>query len=613
MIRLKGYGAYFWIALFVLGDIALFSSRAVYLDEPFYIALSQAPRDYGLFFEDAQRVFFGTFYPMFGGGSHPPAVVYYLAGLHSLLGEFDEIPFRLLYSVFGVIAAFGFHGLARLRSAHALGLTLLFAASPAFFLNAQTLMMDVPMLAFLLLGLQFYFHDPHARPEPSRVRLALAAACFTVSTMSGYTALVPLGCLFVSELLTRRARLRLAAIAAAPCLLLGWLALMVAYYDKDPLTPVVRYFLSVDSVAHNIVATPAFIGGVTVVPWLFFLALQGRKGSRAGLLLVAALVAAALSFFIEWKSAGYGLWFILLASSGTGLLLLFAAEAWRKLRSERTPLDLFLAIWFPATVLFFVLVAQFMSARYLLLGLPALYLLLFDKAGAKSLVALVAATAVLSLSIAVADYRFVNSYPAWVSANIVPLEQQGFRILGAAESGLRFYLEERGIPTLATSDLRARGGDLIVRHSTLFKYGLSEHIETMLMVLRTSVLNDAFPLRTFSQEAGAGFHGSSLGVVPFVFSRAPFDRIEIAEVSPLVEALPQSAGAGKPVPVWSPEGPILIQREAELTFPFRLPPRSRIQYELQGSGSLEVADGVLTLRKDGPDPVVWKNLRIVPE
>ena len=71
MIRLKGYSAYFWIALFVLGDVALFSSRAIYLDEPFYIALAQAPRDYGLFFEAAHRVFFGTFSPLFGGGSHP--------------------------------------------------------------------------------------------------------------------------------------------------------------------------------------------------------------------------------------------------------------------------------------------------------------------------------------------------------------------------------------------------------------------------------------------------------------------------------------------------------------------------------------------------------------
>src|SRR5437764_413660 len=81
----------------------------------------------------------------------------------------------------------------------------------------------------------------------------------------------------------------------------------------------------------------------------------------------------------------------------------------------------------------------------------------------RATVAVIAATLGLSVPLAVADYRFVNSYPAWVAQNIAALQQQGFRIWNASESGLRFYVEQRRIETLDNSDNRPRGGDLVLR------------------------------------------------------------------------------------------------------------------------------------------------------
>jgi hypothetical protein len=160
--------------------------------------------------------------------------------------------------------------------------------------------------------------------------------------------------------------------------------------------------------------------------------------------------------------------------------------------------------------------------------------------------------------------------------------------------------------------LRPRGGDLIVRHSTLFKYSLSEPVETMLTVIESDALYDRFPIRTFSQEAGAGFHGSSMGVLPYALSRAPHDRLEIAEVNPLVEKLPQESHDERPIPAWSPEGPILIQRVPEISYALQMPPQTELKYELDGSGSMELSNNRLTLRKNQSEPIVWKNLRIVP-
>ena len=110
-----------------------------------------------------------------------------------------------------------------------------------------------------------------------------------------------------------------------------------------------------------------------------------------------------------------------------------------------------------------------------------------------------------------------------------------------------------------------------------------------------------FPIRTYNAAAGAGFHDSNLGLVPFALSRAPFDRIEIAEVCPL------------PGAVWSPEGPILKQEEPEREFPMRLPLNTKIEYDLEGDGTVATMTGRVRLIKRSPSIIVWRNFRIVPK
>jgi hypothetical protein len=266
-------------------------------------------------------------------------------------------------------------------------------------------------------------------------------------------------------------------------------------------------------------------------------------------------------------------------------------------------LEAFVALSFPGVLLFFVIVGEFISARYLLLALPCLYLALLHGAPQKQLVVLIIGTLGVSILVAVADYRFVNVYRDWVTANIASVEQ-GIHVWNSGESGLRFYLEERGIGTLSYVDSRPQGGDLVVRQR-MFRYSLPERIETMLVTLRTWELTDPFPIRTFNQEAGAGFHGSTLGLVPFAVSRRPYDVVEIAEITPLAQA--------KPAAVWSEQGPLLIQKDTVVTVPVKLPARAHVEYELEGNGAVEIRDGVVTLRKDQVGSIRWRNFRMVPE
>jgi hypothetical protein len=212
----------------------------------------------------------------------------------------------------------------------------------------------------------------------------------------------------------------------------------------------------------------------------------------------------------------------------------------------------------------------------------------------------------LALVLAYADFSYVNANRDWVEQTVVPLQQQGFRVWSGAESGLRFYLEQKGITSLTTKDTTPTPADLVVRHAggsvPSFRYGLSDRIEPLLVVLKTFTLENRFPVRTLNAVSHAGMHDSRFGLAPFTLSRAPFDRIEIAEICPLPEA------------VYGPKGPIFKQTEAEHEFRMKLPSNSRIEYELQGGdGIVAVTDHGFRLIKGSSPVIVWRNFQIVPK
>ena len=597
--NLSRYAVQILLACSVATNVAAFSNRAVYIDENLFLSVARMKRDWGIF-PSGEWLFFGNVAPL-AAHTHSPFGGYCLSLLFAVFGRFDEQAFRLVFgSLFSIVAVLSFYGLARRVSNHPGLLAFLFLCSPAFFVLSPTLMMDVPMLALLLAGLHTYLKGA----EGSNGWLWAAGSCFTVSVAFGYAALVPLVCLLAVALWKRRPLRELAAVAAPFGAVVLWATALTMHYGELPLIKTAQHFSRVGSIGQNILATPSFLGGVTLLPWLLLLLLF-REDRRSIFRLAGASIATAflLSCFVGWITFRYGLWYVALASAGIALILLFARELPGLLQS-RGILEAFVALSFPGVLLFFVVVGEFISARYLLLGMPWLYLALFRTAGQRQLGVLIVGTATLSLAVAVADYRFVNAYRGWVTANIAAVEQEGVHVWNSGESGLRFYLEEGGAPTLSYVDSRPQGGDLVIRQR-MFRYSLPERIETMLVTLKRWELTDRFPLRTFNQEAGAGFHGSGLGVVPFAVSRRPYDLVEVAQITPLAQAQPSA--------VWSEDGPLLIQNDAVVTVPVKLPAHARVEFELDGQGVVEIHNGHLILRKDQAGPIRWRNFRMVPE
>jgi 4-amino-4-deoxy-L-arabinose transferase-like glycosyltransferase len=597
---------YLLLAVIVFAGVVPFSSRAVYMDEHIFLGIAQNARSNWLYPHDTGGLFFGTPVKNFVASTHPPVGEYCLALIHSLLGAFSEIPFRLLFSVFSIVAVLSFYFLARRFTDQPFLVATLFAISPAFFVMSPTLMMDIPMLAFLLLGFAFYFSHRDGYPHC----LPAAGAAFALSAGTGYTVLVPLFCLFLLVLAEKRQWAELLAVAAAPIALTAWLTLMSIHFHEVPILRTVAYFATQGSVLHNVAATFSFLGGVLLFPWLpAFITEVPRKSAAVGLCLCGSGVFAALAV----RPTAYDrLWYIALGSSGIFLLAAFFHAAKQIVTAQRKKGEPLLILWVPAVLLFFILAADMINARYILLAAPPLYLVLLGHAKQRNLIMAIVPTAVLSIILAYADFDFVNSYRGWVVRNIVPLQKQGFRIWSASESGLRFYLESQGISSLSTTDLRPSGVDLVVRPIGLFRYSLSEDVETMFTVLKRFPLTSKFPVRTFNLEAGAGFHDSRVGLVPFIFSRAPLDRLEIVQVSPLVSSLPQRGVPGKDIPAWSPQGVILRQEEAERAFPVKVPAKSSLEYEIEGEGTAEITNTGILLKKVGPGSVLWRSVRLVP-
>src|SRR5438034_11542830 len=202
------------LAAVVLAGIIPFSSRAVFMDEHIFLQIAQSAQIHWFFPQDTPGIFFGAPFANFAAHTHPPVGEYYLALIYAVLGRFDEVSFRILFSIFAIIAVFAFYRLAERFTQQPLYVTLLFAVTPAFFVYMPTLMMDIPMLAFLLAGFALYFEHVQARPRA----LMLSSICLVLAVGTGYTALVPLGCFFIGLLLAGRPSKELLSVAAAQLL-----------------------------------------------------------------------------------------------------------------------------------------------------------------------------------------------------------------------------------------------------------------------------------------------------------------------------------------------------------------------------------------------------------
>jgi len=400
---------------------------------------------------------------------------------------------------------------------------------------------------------------------------------------------------------------------------------MTVHFGKFPLTETFTY-LSLNGFApkstiqliqdrlgltvSNILGTLSFLGGVLVFPGMIRL-----KSARS--LIAAAALALVFSFLARGEmmpSLLHRLWFVALTTCGIMLLAAFAGAAAQTIRAATNGGEPILILWAPAALIFFVVVGEMVTARYLLLAIPAIYLIVFRESSRSDLIATIIPTLVLSLVLAYADRSFVNSSRTWVKDMVPKLQEQGFRVYGGAESGLRFYLEQKGASMLLKDDRRPTGSDIIIRQD-MFSYNLGEDLEVVLTDLKRFPLRGSFPLRTMGTPSHkiAGFWDSHFGLVPFALSSEPYDTVIATQVNPLVQRLPQVATDPEQVPVFSENGPMFKLSQSERLAQMGIPRDIQIQYELAGGrGVAEQTAGGLRLINQSGGTIEWRRLRFMP-
>src|SRR5438132_1170265 len=104
--------AYLVLAVVVLAGVIPFASRAVFMDEHIFLQIAKSAQTHWLFPQETPGMFFGLPKANFADHTHPPVGEYYLALIYAALGQFREVPFRILFSVFSIVAVFAFYRLA---------------------------------------------------------------------------------------------------------------------------------------------------------------------------------------------------------------------------------------------------------------------------------------------------------------------------------------------------------------------------------------------------------------------------------------------------------------------------------------------------------------------
>lgn len=538
--------AAFAIAIATFPLLAL-SDRAFNIDEPLFLWLGEqivrAPFDFFGF--DVN--WYGTAQPMYAVTRNPPAAGYAVA-LVSLLAGSSERALHFAFAIPAAITALATAALAR-RLAQATHLAaLLLVASPVFWLCANTVMSDVPMLALWLCAVWAWLAGCE-RDDARLFALASALICVAVWTKYFAIALVPL--LALHALLARVPLRRALPALAAPCIALaGFEYAMRELYGAGAIDQAMAEALHAEGIARpgalrQTIEGLAFAGGcalpaLALAPWLF----AGRS-VLAGVAAVAALVAlapaslAALDLPVAGGASSplaesgalasasrlYALELGAFAAAGVALLALAAGE----LRRWRDPASALLGAWTIGTFVFAAFVNWTNNGRSNLPLAPVVALLIARRLAARGALgrgafAASAACAVLAFGIASADRAWSNGVRD--AARALAAEFGGAsRLWFHGHWGFQLYLEREGGRAVDWRRDVVRAGDLLVVPTNNAEAHVpSPDAASEIAVLASS--EGAF-IRTQAKGAGASFNASNLGSLPFYFGPSAPDRYRV--------------------------------------------------------------------------------------
>lgn len=503
------------VAVVTVVATVLFSGRAFYMDEPYYLHKLQA---------EIQGIVQAPG-AIWGIDNNPPVFISLLRPAVQAVGA-RERPLRLLFLPLDLLAAIALYLLAARFLKRPLWPTLIILAGPAYLIDMERLMPEKPAFAFALFGLYCAVRGIDDSDErwywASCVPLAAAL-------LSKYIAVFSVVAVAVYALSRGRPARKVVAHSVLSGLpLLGWFMARPAVLDGASivlreankhlwLTP-----------THRLRSVLAFVGGC----WL--LALVRPAGYGAGWKRLAGCLAAAVLLFLPALDCAQ----VLPVDRVTGVA--FATVALLGLLSVFGPSRTRgRALWAAWTAMALGLAAAYWTimARTVMFCIPALVLAwaehLEQDLGAESLVKIerlaFVLTAAIALTAAAVDYRYADCEKQMAEKISADYLARGRTVWCAGTPELRYYLEARGARPLD----RQSDWDLVKPHDIVLLAKTSTQApppRRFLAKVQQVLVQSSLPLRLYSTELGeAGFYWNVSGFLPYAVSDEPVDGFTIVE------------------------------------------------------------------------------------
>jgi tetratricopeptide (TPR) repeat protein len=512
--------------------------------------------------------------------------------------------------------------------------TLIGILTPVFLVSSTTLMCDVLMLAFWMWALVVW--ERALGSEQSRWQFVGAGVLAGLAVLTKYSALTLLPLLpLLSLLRTRKLGVWWLVGLAVPMLMVaGYEWLTARMYGRGLLFAAAHFAqthrigFSGSWLAKGIIGL-AFAGG-SLLPLMFFAPWLWRRRTLLamgviifGALLVVFRLCGNLGLIHPWAYPelmnhwDFLLQVILLTAGGVLLVLLVASEAWQR----RDIITVVLVFWILSGLFFAVVLNWTISARSYLPMVPAVVILLVRRLGRQPpligdvwLLGPLIPAAVITLSVAVADYRLANSdrtAAEQIAAKYKPADHQLW--FEGGFSTFQYYMEKLGGKRMDVEQSILQPGDVVVipeLNDAFFPLppGRVGWVGRLEYYPRSWV-----KLMMSDEHSAAGFYSADWGPVPFAVGGLPGQFYFVVKVFSRVQFTsqpvnPQEVQAGD-VPSFPH---ITFKADNKTTFPMKSEVAMHLQLagQLEGEGKIEAA--IQTYRQalavDSNNPVVLNNL-----
>jgi 4-amino-4-deoxy-L-arabinose transferase-like glycosyltransferase len=509
--------------------LAPFLNKAVHVDDPLFLWMADQiikhPLDpYGF------NVNWSSFVqPMSVVMQNPPLCSYYIAAVARVFGWSEPI-LHLAFLFWAVLAILGTFALARRFCRDALLAALLTIFTPAFLVSATSMMCDVMMFAFWIWALEFWLSG---LDRQQWWRFLVSAMLITAAALTKYfgIALVPLLVVYMLVRDRRRA-MNLASLLIPLAVLSNYEFVTEEKYGRGLLTAAMNVSSSVSSATRpshvaQLLMGLAFCGGC-FIGTLFFTRLRTRIVLLGTALAVIVFAVAFKFLIVSWvylESSEAPVWLEggLFATVGAGILTCAVVNFVRK----KSPDALLLLLWIVGTFAFATFFNWSVTGRTFLPMAPAVSILTIQyweerQTRSRSKYAALLATLLLSMLIAVADYRqaecgrcAARSYRDRYLA-----EANKIRFLG--HWGFQYYMQQWGATPFDRNRPKIDRGETVVGPFSDLNV---KTVQVDQVSMRHESTFSSFPLiSTSSLGSGASFYSSFGGPLPWVINKIPPDR-----------------------------------------------------------------------------------------